>query len=121
MHIASGPDQTDGTGRQSSWARMASADLVQTNGLGLASVLEISVDGGPQVQQTFDPALGKALLPAPHGRPAVADALGHPLRRVPIRRSQHAARPLDMLARPVAVGRNRRQLLILRDAQNHTY
>ncbi len=28
--------QTDGTGRRSSLARMASADLVQTNGFGLA-------------------------------------------------------------------------------------
>ena len=31
-------------------------------------------------KQTFNPALGKALLPAPHGRPADADTLRHPLR-----------------------------------------
>jgi hypothetical protein len=34
--IASGMIQTDDTGQRSSLARMASADLVQTNGLGLA-------------------------------------------------------------------------------------
>src|SRR5256885_12042345 len=33
----------------------------------------------------------------------------------------HDTRPLDMFARPVAVGRNRRQLLALRAAQYHTY
>ena len=76
---------------------------------------------GLVAQQTLNPALGKALLPAPHRRPADADALRHPLRRVPIRRGEHDARPLDVLARPVAVGRDRRQLLALRGAQNHTY
>ena len=76
---------------------------------------------GLVAQQTLDPALGKALLPPPHRRPADADALRHLLRRVPIRRGEHDARPLDVLARPVAVGRDRRQLLALRRAQHHTY
>jgi hypothetical protein len=38
---------------------------------------------------------------------------------VPIRRGEHDAHPFDVLARPVAVGRDRRQLLAFRDAQNH--
>jgi hypothetical protein len=33
---ASAPTQTDGTGQRSSLARIVSADLVQTKGLGLA-------------------------------------------------------------------------------------
>ena len=76
---------------------------------------------GLVAQQTLDPALGKALLPPPHRRPADADALRHLLRRVPICRGEHDARPLDVFARPVAVGHDRRQLLALRSAQNHTY
>jgi hypothetical protein len=40
---------------------------------------------------------------------------------VPIRRGAHDARSLDVLARPVAVGRDRRQLLAFCGAQNHTY
>jgi hypothetical protein len=75
---------------------------------------------GLVAQQTFNPALGKALLPPPHRRPADADGL-RPLRRMPIRRGEHDARPLDVLARPVAVARDRRQLLALRGAQYHTY
>jgi hypothetical protein len=47
--------------------------------------------------------------------------LRHPLRRLPIRRGEHDARSLDVLARPVAVGRDRRQLRAIRGAQNHTY
>src|SRR5215469_3214422 len=70
-------------------------------------------------QQTFDPGLGKALLPPPYRRPADPDALCHPLRRVPIRRGEHNARPLDVLARLVAVGRDRDQLLTLRVVQNY--
>jgi hypothetical protein len=35
---------------------------------------------------------------------------------MPIRRGEHDARPLDVLARPVAVGRDRHQLLALRGA-----
>jgi hypothetical protein len=46
--------------------------------------------------------------------------LRHPLRRIPIRRGEHDARPLDALARPVAVGGDRRQLLALRGAQHQT-
>jgi hypothetical protein len=53
-------------------------------------------------------------------RPADPDALRHPLRRPPICRGEHDARPLDVLARPVAVGRDRRQLLALRSIDNHT-
>src|SRR5436305_5980321 len=45
----------------------------------------------------------------------------HPLRRMPIRRGEHDARPLDMFARPVAVSRNRRQPLALCSAQYHTH
>jgi hypothetical protein len=61
------------------------------------------------MQQTFNPGLGKALLPSPHCPPADADALRHPLRRVSIRRSEHDARPLDVfgvLARLVSGGRD---------------
>jgi hypothetical protein len=76
---------------------------------------------GLVAQQTFDPALGTALLPPPHRRPADADALRHSLRQLPIRRGEHDARPLDELARPVAIARNRRQLLALSGAHNHTY
>src|SRR5204863_3855032 len=54
-------------------------------------------------------------------RPADADALRHPLRRMPIRRGEHDARPLDVFTRPVAVGRDCRQSLALRSAQDHTY
>src|ERR1700750_1209389 len=67
------------------------------------------------------PLSAKRCLPAPHRRPADADALRHPLRRMPIRRGEHDARSLDVLARPVAVSRDRRQLLALRDAPYHTY
>jgi hypothetical protein len=76
---------------------------------------------GLVAQQTLDPTLGEALLPPPYRRPADADALRHPLRRIPIRRGKHDARPLDMLVRPVAVGRDRLQLLALSGAHNHTY
>jgi hypothetical protein len=76
---------------------------------------------GLLAQQTLDPALGEALLPSPHRRPTDAKALRHLLRRVPIRRGQHDARPLRMFSRPVAVGHDRCQLLALRSAQNHAY
>jgi hypothetical protein len=46
-------------------------------------------------------------------------ALRHPLRRVPIRRGEHDARPLNLLARPVTIDCNRRQLLAFRSAHNH--
>jgi len=72
-------------------------------------------------RNTGDPALGKALLPSPHCRPAEADALRHPLRRVPIRRGEHNLRALDVFARPIAVRRYRCQLPALRGAQTtHT-
>jgi len=71
-------------------------------------------------QHTLDPALSKALLPPPHRRPADADAPRYQLRRVPIRRGEHNARPLDMLARPIAVGCDRRQLFALNRVQHHT-
>jgi len=74
----------------------------------------------PVAQQTVNPALGKALLPPPHRWPADADALRHLLHRAPIRRGEHNARPLDVLARPVAVGRDRRQLFALSRVQHHT-
>jgi len=41
--------------------------------------------------------------------------------RVPIRRGKHDARPLDVLARPIAVACDRRQLLTFRSAHNHTH
>src|SRR5204863_5458815 len=47
-------NQTGGTGQRSSLAKIASADLVQTNGLGLG---EISIDSGLQVgDRVEDPA-----------------------------------------------------------------
>src|SRR5499427_2560868 len=67
------------------------------------------------------PPLGKALLPPPHRWPADPNALCHPLCRVPLRRGEHDARPLDVLTRPVAIGGNRCQLLVLGGAQYHTY
>jgi hypothetical protein len=76
---------------------------------------------GLVAQQTFNPHLGEALLPPPHRRPADADAVGNPLCRFPIGRGQHDARPLDVLARSIAIGRDRRQLLTLHCAQNHAY
>jgi hypothetical protein len=76
---------------------------------------------GLVAQQTLDPALGKALLPPPHRRPADADALRDPLGRGSIRRGEDNTRPLDVFARPVAVGNDRRQLLALRSAQHHAY
>ncbi len=71
---------------------------------------------GLVTQQTLDPALGEALLPSPHGQPADADALRHPLRR-----GEYDARPLDLLARVIAVGDDRCQLLAFRGAQHHKY
>jgi len=73
------------------------------------------------MQQTFDAAFGTALLPPPYRRPADANTLRHPLRAVSIRRGEHDARSLGVLARPGAVGRDRHQLLTLRGAQNYTY
>jgi hypothetical protein len=55
--------------------------------------------GGLVAQQSLNPGLGKPLLPPLHGWPTDADALGYPLRRVSIRRGEHDARPLDVLAR----------------------
>ena len=62
---------------------------------------------GLVAQQTLDPALGKALLPPPHRRTADAEALRNLLRRAPIRRGEHDARPFHVFARPVAVGGDR--------------
>jgi hypothetical protein len=76
---------------------------------------------GLVVQQTVDPALGKALLPSPHGRPADADALRHLLRRVPIRRGEDNLRSLDVFARPIAVRRNHSKLLTLLGTQYNTH
>ena len=67
------------------------------------------------------PALGEALLPPPHRRPADADAVRRPLRRVPIGRGEHDARPLDMLAPPIAVGRDRLRQIPVRSAGDHIY
>src|SRR5207302_3221341 len=49
--------------------------------------------------------------------PADAEATRHLLRRPSIRRGKHNPSPLDVLARPVAVGCDCRQLLALRGAQ----
>src|SRR5215470_10442617 len=54
---------------------------------------------GLVAQQTANAALGKALLPPPHRWPADPNALRHPLCRVPLRRGEHDARPLDVLTR----------------------
>jgi hypothetical protein len=62
-------------------------------------------------QQTLNSTLAKALLPSPHRRPD-ANVLRQLLRRTPIRPGKHDARPLNWL-RPIAVGRDRRQLLAL--------
>jgi hypothetical protein len=114
----SAPTQTDSTRQRSSLVRMASADLVQTKGLGLALCSSgealiaacrssdlvrrlgarhrhharrgfrrdrrLAGLAGLVAQQPVDPALGKALLPSPHRRPADADALRHLLRQMPI-------------------------------------
>jgi hypothetical protein len=47
--------------------------------------------------------------------------LRHLPHRVLICRGEDNLRPLDVFARPVAVGRDCRQLLALRSAQYHTY
>ena len=72
------------------------------------------------IRRSFNPRLCKARLPAPHRRPAHADAVRHALRRASIRRGQHNAGPLHVLARPVAVGHDHRQPLPFRSAENHT-
>jgi hypothetical protein len=61
---------------------------------------------GLVAQQPVNPALGKALLPSPHRRPADADALRHLSHRVPICRGEDNLRPLNVFARPVSVGRD---------------
>jgi hypothetical protein len=76
---------------------------------------------GPVAQQTLDPRFGEALLPAPHRRPADTDALGNPLRRFAVGRSQHDRRPLAMLLRPAAVRHNRLQPNPVQIVDNHTY
>jgi hypothetical protein len=58
---------------------------------------------GLVAQQPIDPALGKALLPSPHRRPADADASRHLQHRVPIGRGEDNLRPLHVFARPVSV------------------
>jgi hypothetical protein len=55
-------------------------------------------------QQARNARLGEALLPAPHGGPTEADALGNPLCRPPIGRGEHGARPLHVFLPLVAVG-----------------
>ena len=76
---------------------------------------------GLVAQQTVNPALGNALLPPTHRQPADAKALRYPLRRVPIRRGEHNTGPFSVLARPVAVDRNRCQVFALRGAQHYAY
>ena len=75
---------------------------------------------GLVAQQPFHASLGKALLPAPHRRPTDPDALGHSLRRMPIPRGEHNARPLNVLAQPAAVVRNRHQPIAFRGVHYHT-
>jgi hypothetical protein len=50
-------------------------------------------------QQTLNPGLGKAFLPAPHRRQADPAALGHQLDRPSIRRGEHDAPPREVLGR----------------------
>jgi len=71
--------------------------------------------------ETLDPRFGEAPLPAPHRRPADAEALGNPLRRSPTGRSEHDARALDILLPLIAVGHNRLQPFLVRSADDHTY
>jgi hypothetical protein len=47
--------------------------------------------------------------------------LSNPLRRLPVRRGEYNARPLDVLAWPIAVGRDRGQLLARRAAHYDAY
>ena len=75
---------------------------------------------GLVAQQTVNPALDRALLPPPHRWPADPTLCAHPLCRVPLRRGEHDARPLDVLTRSIAVGGNRCQLLVLGGAQKGT-
>src|SRR5438270_13890439 len=58
---ASALSQTDGTGQRSSLARIASADLVQTKGLGLALCSAIGIDSGLQVSDRAEDAAADAL------------------------------------------------------------
>jgi hypothetical protein len=76
---------------------------------------------GPVAQQTLNPRFGEALLPTPHCRPADTDALGNPLRRSAVGRSQHDPRPLAVLLRPVAVRHSRLQPIPVQIVDNHTY
>jgi hypothetical protein len=75
---------------------------------------------GLVAQQTLDPGPGKALLPAPHCRPADPEALRHLLRRMPIHRGKQDAHPLDVLARPIAVGGDQR-LALCRRSRNQKF
>ena len=54
-------------------------------------------------QQALNARFGEAPLPAPHRRPAAADALGNPLCRPAIGRGEHDARPLHVFLPLVAV------------------
>ena len=76
---------------------------------------------GLVAQQTLHAGFGEALLPAPHGRPADADALSNPLRRSPIGGGEHDARPLHVFLPPVAVGHDRLQSFPVHRADDHTY
>jgi len=75
---------------------------------------------GLVAQQTLHSRFGKALLPAPHYRPADADALGNPLRRTPIGAGEHDARSLHVFLPLVAVSYDRFQRFPVHRADDHT-
>ena len=72
-------------------------------------------------QQTVHALFGEALLPPPHHRPADADLRRDLLHRAAACRGEHDPRPLDVFARPVAIGRDRLQPLPVQRAHiTHT-
>ena len=72
-------------------------------------------------QQTVRARLGKALLPAPHNRPAEANPLRNRLHRATAVRRKDNLGPLDVLATSVAVNRNRVQPGPVGHTHDHTH
>jgi hypothetical protein len=67
------------------------------------------------------PLSAKRCWPPPHRRPADAKALGNPLHQLPVHRGEVQCAPLNVLASPIAVGRDRGQLLARCAAHYHAY
>src|ERR1700738_3198160 len=76
---------------------------------------------GLVAQQPLHARLTEALLPPPHRWAADADALSTPLRRSPIARGEHDARPLHVFLPLVAVAHDRFQPFPVHSANDHTY